>query len=129
MGDVAKFYYNLLHSGSAHPLISDKSKAEMMNFKKLSRGWCAGYLEHGAGLMKLQYGYGNKRVTVVGHEGDTFGFLSSQGYVPSLKAAYSVVSNVDVSAPTEHMTTQLLLIASRILSDDVNVGPADDWSH
>jgi CubicO group peptidase (beta-lactamase class C family) len=59
--DVAKFYYNLLHSGAAQPLISDKSKAEMMNFTKLSRGWCAGYMEYGAGLMKLQYGYGHKK--------------------------------------------------------------------
>jgi hypothetical protein len=72
---------------------------------------------------------GIKKVTVVGHEGDTFGFLSSQGYVPSLKAAYSVVSNVDVSAPTEHMTTALLLIANRILTDEADMRAAVEWSN
>jgi len=119
--DVAKFYYHLLDSDVAHadpkPLISDQARAEMTHFQELSRGWCRNDMEYGAGMMQIEYGKETKEdphgILVIGHEGDTYGFVSSQGYVPSLKGAYSVVANVDHSAPMEHLTGQVLKIAKR----------------
>jgi len=117
--DVAKFYYHLLDSDVAHadpkPLISDQARAEMTHFQELSRGWCRNDMKYGAGLMQIQYGNGQRLVNVIGHEGDTYGFVSSQGYIPALKGAYSVVANVDQSAPMEHLTTRVLTAAKRYL--------------
>merc|ERR1712217_376509 len=76
----------------------------MTQFQTLSTGWAAGVLRYGAGMMDLYYGSFNKTLNqtglnVHGHEGDTYGFLSSQGYIPALHGGYSVVSNVDNSGP------------------------------
>jgi CubicO group peptidase (beta-lactamase class C family) len=111
--DVAKFFYHLLDSDVAHtdpqPLISDSSRTQMTDMKKLTTGWNAGKLEYGAGLMALSYGSSrSSRISVLGHEGDTYGFLSSQGYVPSMKAAYSVATNVDNQTPMEAMVRKML---------------------
>jgi len=114
--DVAKFFYNLLDSDVAHaeaaPLISDSSRTEMTRMGTMSTGWNAGRLKYGAGLMTLNYhagtGHYGDRTVVLGHEGDTYGFSSSQGYITSLKGAYSVASNVDNSKPMEAMVKKLL---------------------
>merc|ERR1712048_769058 len=85
----------------------------------LTQGWEAGHLKYGAGLMDLHYGYGygsSNTIAVQGHEGDTYGFLSSQGYVPSLQGAYSVASNVDNSAPMETTACYLLKHAQEEIS-------------
>lgn len=119
--DVAKFFYHLLDDDAAHadakPLLSDASRAEMINFQTLTIGWMARHLKYGAGLMDLSYGQyrGGTRVRVQGHEGDTYGFLSSQGYVPSLKGAYSVVSNVDTALPMDTMACYLLQTAVQVI--------------
>jgi CubicO group peptidase (beta-lactamase class C family) len=120
--DVAKFFYHLLDAeaaaADAKPLISDASRAEMTNVQTLTTGWNAGKLKYGAGLMALTYGShtSKERIPVLGHEGDTYGFLSSQGYVPSLKGAYSVATNVDNSAPMEEMVSQMLQTISAALN-------------
>lgn len=115
--DVAKFFYHTLDAEAAHedaePLISDASRANMIDCKMLSKGWSAGYLKYGAGLMELYYGHRRSQVFVRGHEGDTYGFLSSQGYVPTLKGGYSIASNTDNSAPTEAMPCYLLQTAQQ----------------
>merc|ERR1711920_969841 len=93
--DVAKFFYELLDDTIEHDrtsqLLTDASRKEMVNFHTLTSGWNAGRLKYGAGLMELSYGFSREnRVHVQGHEGDTYGFLSSEGYVPTLKGGYSV---------------------------------------
>lgn len=111
--DVAKYFYHLLDHEAARrdrkPLLSESSRAEMTNFKALTTGWEAGNLEYGAGLQNLTYGFNtSNKILVHGHEGDTYGFLSSSGYVPSLKGGYSVTSNVDVPQPMRSMVCYLM---------------------
>merc|ERR1712176_655564 len=78
----------------------------------------AGKLRYGAGLMDLSYpmGSGNiSRIRVQGHEGDTYGFVSSQGYVPSLKGGYSVVVNVDQENPMRSAVCYLLQTLNAVI--------------
>lgn len=116
--DVAEFFYHILDKDAsktdARPLISDSSRAEMEKFQTLTTGWMAGKLKYGAGLMQLYYGC-SKHVTVTGHEGDTNGFLSSQGYVANLKAAYSIAPNVDNDTLMETMACYLHKIAQQAI--------------
>jgi len=122
--DLAKFYYNLFGEVSradGKRLLSDQSIREMTDFQTLSAGWDAGYMQYGAGLMNIDYRtYRHPKMWVRGHEGDTYGFVSSQGYVPSLKGAYSVVVNVDDSAPMESLTYSLLSIGTNWLGEEVS---------
>merc|ERR1711879_921353 len=99
--------------------LKDSSRKEMVNFQTLTKGWNAGRLKYGAGLMELAYGH-THRLAVQGHEGDTYGFLSSQGYVPTLKGGYSIVSNVDDSHPTETMACYLLQSVNEVVTGDTN---------
>lgn len=67
---------------------------------------------------RTELGYGHSRshmVNVIGHEGDTYDFLSSQGYIPSLKAGYSIASNVDNDRPMETMACYLHQISQEVL--------------
>jgi len=90
-------------------LISDESRARMENFVRSTAGWEAGHLMYGAGLMQLSYGFRKgERVSVTGHEGDTYGFVSSQGYAAELQGTYSVATNIDEDGPMT-MATCLLL--------------------
>ena len=65
--------------------------------------------------MSLHYGSFKNRINVLGHEGDTYGFLSSEGYAPSLKGAFSVASNVDVGEPLDSMACFLLQIVGQTI--------------
>lgn len=116
--DVAKFFYHLLDADAAHgdakPLISDASRAEMTNLETLTAGWMAGHDKYGAGLMELTYGR-SSHVTLKGHEGQTYGFASSQGYVASLKGAYSIASNVDYYMPMLTMACHLMETAQQVI--------------
>merc|ERR1712217_267101 len=85
----------------------------MTQFQTLSTGWAAGVLRYGAGMMDLYYGSFNKTLNqtglnVHGHEGDTYGFLSSQGYIPALHGGYSVAVNVDDDRPLYSMVCYFL---------------------
>jgi CubicO group peptidase (beta-lactamase class C family) len=109
--DVAKYFYNLLDSDAPAPLVSQASRTEMTRFELLTKGWNSGRggLKYGAGMMELQYGR-TQKLAVLGHEGDTYGFMSAQGYIPSLKGAFSIVANMENSngAPLEDMACLLL---------------------
>jgi hypothetical protein len=115
--DVAAYFYHTLCPEGARadpiPLLSDAARDEMFRTEPLSKGWMAGRIEYGAGIMDLAYGSFSRHsqdfvVSVKGHEGDTYGFLSSSGYVPELQGTYSVASNVDESTPMEIMTCVFL---------------------
>lgn len=109
--DVAKYFYNLLDSNAPVPIVSQHSRTEMTRFQLLTKGWNSGKggLKYGAGMMNLHYGH-TRKVAVLGHEGDTYGFMSAQGYIPSLKGAFSIVANMENSngAPLESMACLLL---------------------
>lgn len=95
--DVARFFYWALDEEGAkvQPLVSASSRTEMMRTQMLTKGWEAGHLTYGAGIMDKCYGNKTTCVSVKGHEGATFAFLSSSGYVPELKGSYSLVANTD----------------------------------
>lgn len=124
--DVAKFFFHLLDNRTAHsdpkPLVSDASRKEMLNFQPLSVGWAHGVLWYGVGMMHLAYGHSQK-FDVWGHEGDTYGFLSSQGYVPELKGSYSVASNIDNAIAMEGVMCYLLqIVATKIAGSTKDLG-------
>jgi len=98
--DVARFFYHLMDADASkeHTIISDESRKFMSHMRTATAGWEANRLVYGAGLMALQYG-NYAHIDVTGHEGDTYGFVSSQGYAPSLKGAYSIVTNIDKNSP------------------------------
>mmetsp|Transcript_130759 Transcript_130759/g.364404 ORF Transcript_130759/g.364404 Transcript_130759/m.364404 type:complete len:519 (-) Transcript_130759:308-1864(-) len=110
--DVALFFHRVFNK-EAVPIISDEARAEMTRMTVLTQGWSAGYLMYGAGLMALVYGsYSRgdlgKLIFVQGHEGDTYAFASSQGFVPSLNGSYSIATNVDNFGPLESMACVFL---------------------
>lgn len=115
----------------------------MTTFRTLDTGWSAGHLAYGAGLIKRTTS-GTQDLTVnstpgdwgwdIGHGGMTYGFSTSQGYLPSLRFAYSVAANVDDWDPANFMTCLLHEIAIEVLSGaTVNLGcypgccPSGDW--
>lgn len=112
--DVATFFYHTLNDEAHDSLISDASRAEMIHTEYLSVGWAAYQLKYGAGLMELQYG-NSGHVFVQGHEGDTYGFLSSQGWVPEFKGAFSIATNVDNDYPKGVMACLLMQTISQLV--------------
>ena len=117
--DMARFYYNLL--GPPCSFVSRESLNIMTTFRTLSEGWAKGYIDYGTGLMiqnmaPAQYESGkrptlNQSATYVGHAGDTYGFLSDNGWYPNLDASISVVVNEDTvesSAFTCHIVQAVI---------------------
>ena len=100
--DVAKFYYKLL--GPGNNVVSQSSLIDMMGWMKLDKGWEANYIQYGAGLMIQNVepfkGYRptpsiDDLGTYIGHGGDTYGFMSDNGFFPQINASISVIVNVD----------------------------------
>jgi len=113
-GDVARFYYDLL--GPNPKIITNESLQYMKNFTELDYGWARGQLIYGAGLMVESYQSqkGPERLgsnsSFIGHDGQTYGFQSSQGYWESLNASMSIATNQDFdyhypSTPMCHIVT------------------------
>jgi hypothetical protein len=102
--DVARFFFDLFDPDSDERLLSVASRDQMKQLSLLTKGWLAGKLEYGAGIMPLDPDK-NKNHSwpkgpsdwgfTFGHGGDTYGFQSFQGYTPTLRAAWSVVMNSD----------------------------------
>lgn len=103
--DVARFFYTLL-SDPAHPgFVSASLLQEMKRFKPLDVGWAKGYIQYGIGLMiqqtspKMIKTHHPPQISdegaYIGHGGDTYGFLSEQGWYPALNASIAVVANED----------------------------------
>jgi CubicO group peptidase (beta-lactamase class C family) len=124
--DMAKFYYNLL--GPPCSFVSRQSLDIMTTFRTLSEGWAKGYIDYGTGLMiqnmsPAQYEKGkrptlNQSASYVGHAGDTYGFLSDNGWYPNLDASISLVVNEDTlesNAFTCH-------IIQTVIGDKENLG-------
>lgn len=112
--DVARFFHDLL---GQQTLVSNASRAIMTDFRTATTGWSAGHLQYGAGLMIKEYGHVTDKVVVHGHEGDTYGFISAQGFIPELGGAFSLATNVDNSAPMKHAACYLLQQARATLGD------------
>ena len=97
--DVARFYFDLLGNESS-PIVSKASRGAMMATRPLDTGWARGYLEYGSGLMietvDPKTGIIPAQVDTpgayIGHGGETYGFLSEQGWFPSLNLSMSAVA-------------------------------------
>ena len=75
---------------------------QMTNFTPLSEGWAKGAIQYGTGMMIQQSSPRGPYPpnpqdwgAYLGHGGDTYGFLSEQGWIPQLNATFSVVANQD----------------------------------
>lgn len=123
--EVARFFWSLLVERT---VVTAAALAEMTRTVPLDKGWAAGYIKYGAGLMVQQTAYTRTRIeprghgpaaadpscghrvarpkgpyppslddwgSYLGHGGDTYGFLSEQGWVPQLNATFAVVANED----------------------------------
>ena len=96
---MGRFMHALLHQKD---IVSDGILNQMEAFKPLSTGWAKGRIQYGLGLM-IQATSLNATLppvaselgSYVGHGGDTYGFLSEQGYYSHLNATIVVVANTD----------------------------------
>lgn len=94
----------------------------MLSFQPLSVGWEANNLNYSAGLMELSYDHSGRPHDAQefsyawGHAGDTYGFASTQAYVPRAQAAFSVASNIDKSTASSHMGCWALEVAAEVFT-------------
>lgn len=99
--DAARFYHQLLSPHGS--IVSKKSLAVMEHWHVLSFGWAEGYLSYGAGLMVQNVNSKYERTpaplndtgTYFGHGGDTYAFMSDNGFYPALNATIVVIVNSD----------------------------------
>jgi hypothetical protein len=98
--DVARFYWDLL--GPEQRIVSAKSLQTMAAVRPLNRGWAAGEVAYGYGLMIQNVDPEMKRLppldhpgSYLGHGGDTYAFMSDNGYFPAINASISVIVNED----------------------------------
>jgi hypothetical protein len=100
--DVARFFFDLL-GPSDSPVVDAASVKTMMNTSTLNKGWAAGHVDYGYGLMIQNVVPRNSRIlpplsapgSYIGHGGDTFGFMSDNGFYPGLNASIVVIINED----------------------------------
>ena len=97
--DMAAFMWDLLHEKN---VVEPSYLKQMEQFKPLSKGWAVGRIQYGIGLMIQAVSINATFPPVateigayIGHGGDTYGFLSEQGYYPALDASVAVSVNED----------------------------------
>eukprot|EP01060_Flectonema_neradi_P004029 TRINITY_DN12667_c0_g1_i1.p1 TRINITY_DN12667_c0_g1~~TRINITY_DN12667_c0_g1_i1.p1 ORF type:complete len:406 (+),score=77.95 TRINITY_DN12667_c0_g1_i1:60-1277(+) len=96
---MARFMHALVHQKD---ILSADILNQMETFKPLSTGWAKGRIQYGLGLM-IQPTSLNATLppvaselgSYIGHGGDTYGFLSEQGYYSHLNATMVVIANTD----------------------------------
>jgi CubicO group peptidase (beta-lactamase class C family) len=134
--DAARFYYQLL--GPNPSIVSQESLAMMKELHTLNKGWAAGGIEYGTGLMiqnvspKQNYAWrkagnhgpvpGNASASYIGHAGDTYAFQSDNGFFPQYNASISIVVNQDTEPPAVFITCQVLQVVARHFGDSEDFG-------
>lgn len=133
--DVAAWFYDLLCNETESPqIVSDDARTEMMRLEPLTAGWLKGHLKYGAGLMGSQVSpkaKPNEWGWFIGHEGQTFGFYSLNGYIPKAKAAFSIALNTDQPGFIGFSTgCKMMQYAVEALGEtiDLGCGPLGDLS-
>lgn len=116
---TARFFHDLL---VAKTLLNATTLGAMTTFSPIDNGWGRGSIEYGLGLMIQQTnprGPYPPRVeddgAYVGHGGDTYGYLSEQGFYPTLEATIAVVANED--ARGSFVKSTLACGAARIVAN------------
>ena len=97
---VAAFYYELL--GPPRSIVNATSLQAMATMSTITRGWEEGELSYGYGLMIQNVGAKQRKTpslslpgSYIGHAGDTYAFISDNGWYPALNASISVIVNED----------------------------------
>jgi len=132
--DVAHFYWDLL--GPSHSVVSDASLKTMSTMHTLDRGWAAGAIPYGYGLMIQNVDPEEGRrlpsldnlASYIGHGGDTYAFMSDNGYFPALNASISVIVNEDSDSrfPSYSATCRVVEVIAKakgLLSHDLKCIP------
>lgn len=119
--DVARFFYKLLGPGAS--LVSKESLAIMTKFRPLTTGWAKEEVAYGTGLMIQDVGTEAPRrlppptglSAYIGHGGDTYGFMSDNGWYPQLNASIAVIVNEDADYryPSYVATCKVVEIAAK----------------
>mmetsp|Transcript_44189 Transcript_44189/g.104610 ORF Transcript_44189/g.104610 Transcript_44189/m.104610 type:complete len:487 (+) Transcript_44189:72-1532(+) len=121
--DVARFMWDLL---ATKTLVNESTLALMTQTRPMSFGFGKGLIEYGAGLFSQQSDYAAIRKsrhwnygdwgTTLGHGGDTYGFISDQGFIPQFNATWSYVVNRDMPPNRVYMLTcEVIRAAAEIL--------------
>jgi len=129
--DVARFLFELL--GPRRKFISASSLAAMQKWSVLSTGWAAGKMNYGAGLEVRNVAKSHhipprltELGTFVGHDGETFGFWSNQGWFPALNTSIALMTNQDHDTTVNYAVTCHIvkMIAKRrnLSVDDIRCG-------
>lgn len=126
--DTARFYYELLGRRS---IVSQHSLKTMATTSTISRGWESGEIDYGYGLMIQNVSPKNARSkadpaaagSYLGHAGDTYAFMSDNGFFPALNASISVISNEDFDPrfPTYVVTCKVVELVYAALGSPVDL--------
>lgn len=112
-------------------IVGQKALDLMMDTRPISSGWGKPWLDYGAGLFvqqldltkaKKPFKYGDWGTTL-GHGGDTYGFISDQGFIPQLNATWSWIANSDGGVSNFDITCNILKTAATVV-----LGTAPDVS-
>eukprot|EP01062_Namystynia_karyoxenos_P018793 TRINITY_DN169_c0_g1_i1.p1 TRINITY_DN169_c0_g1~~TRINITY_DN169_c0_g1_i1.p1 ORF type:complete len:459 (+),score=152.33 TRINITY_DN169_c0_g1_i1:77-1378(+) len=105
--EVARFFHSLLAERS---VVSPDSLNVMQDWHVMTKGWRAGNLWYGSGLMLTSASFNASAPgsptfdgwgTFIGHGGMVYGYLSEQGYFWGLNASLSLVISTDQAAPDD----------------------------
>lgn len=85
-------------------IVSAKSYDLMTDTRPISFGWGKNLLDYGAGIFVQQTDPSQRKDplmvsewgSTIGHGGDTYGFVSDQGFIPQLNATWSWAANSDM---------------------------------
>jgi len=129
--EVARFYWDLL--GPMASIVSPASLAVMKNTTTLSQGWARGTIDYGSGLMiqNVSPNVSYRRpplsdlASYIGHGGDTYAFMSDNGFFPQLNASISVIVNQD--SDFEYPSYVVTCFVVQLAADFLGVGtPPND---
>jgi CubicO group peptidase (beta-lactamase class C family) len=116
---MASWMWDLLVRRS---ILGDKGFALMADVKPISFGWGKPWLNYGAGLFvqqvdlkHIQHPRLGDWGATIGHGGDTYGFISDQGYIPQLNATWSWVGNSDAGLSNFDITCNVITTAAQVL--------------
>uniref|UniRef100_A0A7S4GNC5 Beta-lactamase-related domain-containing protein n=1 Tax=Oxyrrhis marina TaxID=2969 RepID=A0A7S4GNC5_OXYMA len=125
--DVARFFWDLLGPSDSR-ILSEESLAFMRRYQPMTVGWGKlANVHYGAGLMAVQGalkpgGPGADWGFYEGHGGATYGFTSSQGFIPKASAAFSLVTNTGAGKYSAVATCRLLVALAESRGERAELG-------
>merc|ERR1712151_674801 len=92
----------------------------MTDVQPISFGWGKPWLNYGSGLFVQQLDFTKLRHpyhigdwgTTIGHGGDTYGYISDQGFIPQLNATWSWAANSDAGVSSFDVTCNIIRTAA-----------------